>query len=81
MDMSLSNRLQEIVKDREAWRVAVPGVTESQTKLNDEQGVSGSGVGSGSAFLLPGSLCCRFENHTQSKKAEEKTRVLMLDGP
>ena len=27
-DMSLS-KLQEIVKDREAWRAAVPGVTKS----------------------------------------------------
>ena len=27
MDMNLS-KLQEIVKDREAWRAAVPGVTE-----------------------------------------------------
>ena len=28
MDMSLS-KLQEMVKDREAWHVAVPGVTDS----------------------------------------------------
>ena len=32
-DMSLS-KLQEIEKDREAWRAAVHGVTKSQTQLN-----------------------------------------------
>ena len=30
LDMSLS-KLQEIVKDREAWHAAVPGVTKSRT--------------------------------------------------
>ena len=34
MDMSLS-RLQELVKDREAWRAAVHGVTKNQTQLSD----------------------------------------------
>ena len=34
MDTSLS-KLQEIVKDREVWHVAVHGVTKSQTQLSD----------------------------------------------
>ena len=34
MDMGV-NKLQEIVKDREAWCAAVHGVTKSQTQLSD----------------------------------------------
>ena len=34
MDMSLS-RLQELVKDREAWHAAVHAVTKSQTQLSN----------------------------------------------
>ena len=34
MDMS-SSKLRETVKDTEAWRAAVPGVTKSWTQLSD----------------------------------------------
>ena len=35
MDMRLSSKLQEIVRDREAWRPAVHGVEKSQTRLSN----------------------------------------------
>ena len=36
MDMNLRKlKDREIVKDREAWRAAVPGVGKSQTWLNN----------------------------------------------
>ena len=35
MDIMNLSRLRELVMDREAWRVAVPGVSKSQTRLSD----------------------------------------------
>ena len=39
MDMNFS-KLQELVMDREAWRVAIHGVTKSQTQLSDWTGLN-----------------------------------------
>ena len=36
MDMSL-RKLQEMVKDREAWRAAVHRVTKNRTRLNEDK--------------------------------------------
>ena len=51
MDMNL-NKLQEIVKDREAWLAAVHGVTKSQTQLSD--------------LTLPHTFSFCFTNYTKA---------------
>ena len=43
MDMNLS-KLQEIVKDREAWHAAVHGVTKSGTRLNCNKDLFGVAI-------------------------------------
>ena len=42
-DMSLS-KLQEMMKDREAWNAAVHGVTKSQTRLNNDDLKAGANI-------------------------------------
>ena len=69
MDMSLSE-LQELVKDREAWRAAIHGVTKSQTRLSDwtelnwTESVLSHGpwgpAGDAQSHLSPSSLCFAF---------------------
>ena len=49
MDMSLS-KFQEIVKDREAWRIGVHGVEKSQTQLS----VWTATMNAGSPGSIPG---------------------------
>ena len=56
MDMTLS-KLQEMVKDREAWQAAVHGITKSQTGLNKMN--NKISVDSSSSALTAG-LCLQY---------------------
>ena len=51
MNMTLS-KLQELVMDREAWRVAVHGVTKNWTQLNDWNNKASEGTKNSYVELL-----------------------------
>ena len=57
MNISLS-RLQEMVKDREAWHAAVHGVTKSQTqqRLNNNNNYNNNNKDNNSYFVVVQSL-------------------------
>ena len=57
MDMNLS-KLQVKMKDREAWRAAVHGVTKSRTRLSDWTAAKAASVMSDS-LVTPGTLACQ----------------------
>ena len=70
MGMDLS-KLQEIVKDREAWCAAVHGVTKSWTGLSDWTRITGpaSWVSCQMPSSLPLALVFSLPEHTLSSKA------------
>ena len=53
MQMSL-RKLREMVKDREAWRAAVHGVTDSRTQLSDWTELADPGLDPGTIKNING---------------------------
>ena len=73
MDMSLS-RLQELVMDREVWRVVVHGVSKSQTRLSDwtETEALFLNLIFGPFLFLIIKLYCYYRTYAKYVKAQEK---------
>ena len=63
VDVSLS-KLQEMVKDREAWRAAVHGVVKSRTRLNDRTELNRPDPGPRLHF--PRRSACNFRSRENS---------------
>ena len=70
MDMSLS-RLQEIVKDREAWSAAIDGVTKSQTRLRNWIT---------SVKWNSGATCSKFKRFQDSNREENQAQAVLNVG-
>ena len=66
MDMSLSE-LQEMVRDREAWRAAVHGVTKSRTWLSSRRA-------SGLTCCLP----CHFSFQQSLRLSENEKEIVLI---